>query len=241
MNAEKPLYVIGRDLHPHESIGRGQPDALADRLERKGERPEPGKPRMTKWGFQVLLEQADLLASLVRLAQVDPERVEAELARLLAELKPLLPLFAERLTRTGWKVIEDLGSPLPDDWDPRPYLEGQKVDCVHPDGQEYMKGDDLVTEARARLVDRGGFSQHELCWFFRHWADERIPDWFRQAVESGEIYLIATETILLGPDGYRYVLCLYWSDGRLGWVCSGFDDGRWHRDLQVLVPGDSFV
>lgn len=164
---------------------------------------------------------------------------EAIVAFIAETTLTLLPLFADVLGK-GWQVIEDRGSALPDDWDPRLFLEGLTIGCVHPDGQDYMKGEDLVTEARKRLAGRGGFSQHELDWFYRHWADERIPGWFRKAVESGEIYLVATETVLLRPRGFRYVLCLCWGDGRLSWDyvgCLGRE--RWGRLGQVLVPGDS--
>lgn len=230
MSTAKPVRMDPERLQhePKLHIGRAQAGGLGDRLHEQG---------VTKHGLQNLVENLDETTALVELLAADPEKVKAALARMMAELKPLLPLFAERLV--GWKVIEDLGSPLPGDWDPRLFLDGLMVDCVHPDGQEYMKGEDLVAEARKRLAGRGGFSQHELAWFYQNWQDERIPKWFRDAVESGEIYLIATETVLLDPDGDRCVLYLCWDDGQLDWDYYWLDRECWDRHHQFVVPGNS--
>ena len=221
-------------VKPEDRIGYRQHGALAERLDERGVDSER---------FNRLFEHPDETIALIDLLGAEPEKIKVELARMMVELKSLLPLFAERLA--GWKVDEDLGGPLPDDWDPRPFLDGLMVGCVHPDGAEYMKGEDLVTEARKRLAGRGGFSQHELDWFYRHWDDVRIPDWFRQAVEEEDpekrIFLVATETILLSPDGNRAVLCLCWYGGRLRWGGLWLDGEDWGRGGRVLVPGDSSV
>lgn len=195
------------------------------------------KMGVTDHGLQLLNENPDATIALITLLEADPEKITGELARLMAELKSILPLFTERLT--GWKVDEDLGSPLPDNWDPRLFLKGLTIGCVHPDGQDNMKGENLVAKARNRLAGRGGFSQHELDKFYQNWDDERIPQWFRDAIDGGEICLATTDTVLLRPVGFRYALYLFCHDGQLDWHRKWLEDEDWSRSFQFLIPDNS--
>ncbi len=183
-------------------------------------------------------------SALLQSATTRTERLGDQLLEALSSLvaenqipepKPLLHLFSQKLW--GWTVIREYGSPLPPDWDPRPFLDGLVIRCMHPDGQHRMPGYDLVTEARKRLAGRVGLSQHELAWFCLNWQDERIPDWFRRAVESDEIIIVVTETRLRDREGFARALCMSLGRGAMHWRTLWLDEGL-NRYYQVLVPDD---
>lgn len=217
-------------VKPEEKIGYRQHGALAERLDERGVNSER---------FNRLFDHPDATIALIELLGHDPVAIKAELDRLVAEIMPLLPRFEAQLS--GWKVIEDRGQPLPTDFDPAVHLGALKLICVHAEGETYLKGETLLERARERQGEVVCFSQAHADWYLEHWDDERIPKEFRQAVETGDIYIVVTDTVLLGPNGGRYVLCLYWYDGRLLWDCSWLDDEGWDRSYQVVVPGDSSV
>ncbi|MDO8471769.1 MAG: hypothetical protein Q7S64_01285 [bacterium] len=157
---------------------------------------------------------------------------------VIAQLKlTLLPLFAASLE--GWKVIED-GEAVDDDgsWVDG-FFAGMSLACLHQDSETYLTGEELVKRIRPRMGGRREFDQHILDWLFRHWDDPRIPTWFKEAVEGGDIYVVATGTVILDPDGRRCVLYLFWGDGRLYWRCRWLGFGDWDRRCRGLVPSDS--
>ena len=177
-------------------------------------------------------------ATLLEMVTVQTERLGDRLFTVLSDMTlALLPLFTEGLSK-DWQVIED-GEALPDDWDPTEFFTGLELACVHVDGEAYLTGEELVKRIRERMNGRREFDQHILNWLFAHWDDPRIPTWFKEAVESGDIYVVATGTILLNPGGRRCVLCLYWDGSRLYWSCDWLSSGGWNRDDRGLVSSDS--
>lgn len=187
-------------------------------------------------------EPTKLLPLLLKHGAKLVEKLGEAIAAFIAEASlTLLPLFADVLGK-GWQVIED-GEALPDDWDPDPtdFFAGMSPDCVHADGETYLTGEELVRRIRARMNGRREFDQHILVWLWNHWDDPRIPTWFKEAVEAGDIYVVATGTILLRPGGDRYVLYLCWDGSRLRWRCRWLGDDRWPRNRRGLVPSDSSV
>lgn len=185
-------------------------------------------------------EPTKLLPLLLKHGAKLREKLGEAITEFIAEASlTLLPLFADVFGK-GWQVIDD-GEALPDDWDPTDFFAGMMLACVHADGETYLIGDELVKRIWALMNGRREFDQHILARLMSHWDDPRIPAWFKEAVEAGGIYIVATGTILLCHDGRRSVLFLYWEGSQLHWSCSLLGNSRWLRSDRGLVPSDSSV
>lgn len=121
-----------------------------------------------------------------------------------------MSLFSRDMTKEGWELLEDVGGePIP----------ASKLELVPflKEGEEYIKGEELVRRAREELNANLGQRQVE------HLLErqEEIPEEWR------EYYLVFTGTIWCDRGGPRYVPCLYWYGGRwylyFRWLDRGFD------------------
>lgn len=150
----------------------------------------------------------------------------------------LLPRFAELLP--GWTIAEDRGQPLPADFDPAAHLNELRPNRRRAWGRTIASGESILEWARRQQGDVVCFSQHHADWYLQNWDDERIPPWFRWAVESGDLeHIVVADTVLLSPNGDRFVLRLFchgeWGNAQLCWGKSWLSDYL-DNHSQALVP-----
>lgn len=188
-------------------------------------------------------EPAVLLPMLMKHGAKLVETLAGAITTFVAEVSQvLMPRFAAQLK--GWRIEEDLGEAVEEDgsW-VEEFFRGLKIDCVHQgtaeEGEQHLVGDKLVKRLRAKIGDRRQFDQYVLDWLIDHWDDPRIPGWFKKVVESGQVVIMATGTILLNPLGLRYVLRLFWCDGQPHWGFDWLSYGGFCRKYRCLVPVDS--
>jgi hypothetical protein len=61
--------------------------------------------------------------------------------------------------------------------------------------------------------------------FMTLWQNQNlIPERWKEKTNGNTTFIYFDGTILRGPDGFRYVLCLYWLDDRWHWRCRRLGD-----------------
>lgn len=118
----------------------------------------------------------------------------------------------------GWEIIENRES-LPENWDPsKTTLESS----LKP-GEQYVTGE----EAIKRLANKPllGAQAFHFYWNNKH----LIPsEW------KGK-YVFFDATVLQGPHGHRYSLCLCWDDGDWYWRYHWLGDDRRADDVSASL------
>jgi len=103
------------------------------------------------------------------------------------------------------------------------------------------RGEDSITgEERRRRLERAGHVRLDAGVFLALFGEFRrcIPPSWREKT-NGEITSISFDgTLLRGPDGRRWVLKLYYSDGLLQHDVTGLDGVRWGAaNPAAVLPG----
>lgn len=216
--ADKPLFVEGRELHPHEKTGRGVGDALVDKL-------EAGPLHMTKWGFQVLIENPGVLVDLVLLLDNDRQGTRQLLARMVEELDTRPKYGDHLLAGRGITLIEggQRGQTIPAE---------TALTALKPVG--FLKGRE--TWITGILMQERALDEAESC--FAPWGRDLMwrvfnnvggeGDAFLETLDKSKYYVLAGDQDLQNSDGDQVVLFLYFSDGQWYWCCNRLDNDRWY-------------
>lgn len=89
------------------------------------------------------------------------------------------------------------------------------------EGEASIKG-----ETKLERLKSAGHIRLDAKIFQTLWENQQlIPESWKEKIDGKTRYIFFDGTILLNPGGYRYVLCLYWSDGRWRWGCRWLDGG----------------
>ena len=82
-------------------------------------------------------------------------------------------------------------------------------------GEGYITG-----EEKLKRLKSAGHIRLDVQIFLTLWKNQHlIPDKWKEKTNGNTTYFYFDGTVLRGPGGNRYVLCLGWSGGRWGWGC----------------------
>ncbi len=137
----------------------------------------------------------------------------------------------------GWKIDEE---------DERS-LTLAEVDLVQIRLEHMLKdGEDQVRgETKLERLKKAGHVRLDARIFQILWENQNlIPESWKEKTNGNTTFTYFDGTILLSPDGYRYVLYLYWRDGQWHWNVLWLENGWYrHRPSAVLAkparPNDS--
>lgn len=94
------------------------------------------------------------------------------------------------------------------------------------DGETYVKG-----EEKLKRLKSSDYIRLDADIFLMLWENQHlIPESWKEKVNGNTRYIYFDGTVLRGPSGGRYVLCLYWYVGGWGWRVDwlDFDFGQGH-------------
>ena len=99
------------------------------------------------------------------------------------------------------------------------------------EGETSVKG-----ETKLERLKVAGHVRLDAKIFQTLWEENQrlIPEGWKEKIDGKIRYIFFDGTILLSPDGSRYVLCLYWDGGRWYWRYIWLDGG-WDADRPSAV------
>lgn len=110
----------------------------------------------------------------------------------------------------GWSIEEqDEGS-----------LAITELDVTKVQFKKMLRDDESTIEGEKKLqrLKEAGYIRLDAIIFQTLWENQYlIPEKWKEKTEDNTTFIYFDGTILRRPDGYRYVLFLYWSDGRWYW------------------------
>lgn len=88
------------------------------------------------------------------------------------------------------------------------------------DGETYVKGEEKLKRLKA-----SGLVRLDADIFLTLWENQHlIPESWKEKVNGNTRYIYFDGTVLRRSDGHRYVLSLYWNDGRWSWLVRWLDN-----------------
>ncbi len=102
------------------------------------------------------------------------------------------------------------------------------------DSESRIVGEEKLTRLKASGNIRLDAKVFQTLWENQH----RIPESWKERVNGNIRYIFFEGTVLRSPDGFRFVLCLYWLGGRWEWHYHrlGFDWRAYYLSAVLAQP-----
>lgn len=102
------------------------------------------------------------------------------------------------------------------------------------------KGESLIRgEKKLERLKKAGHIRLDAKVFQTLWENQHlIPARWKEKTNGNTTFVYFDGTVLLSPDGVRYVLCLDWLDGGWHWGLRRLDDEWFALDPSAVVPAE---
>ena len=138
-----------------------------------------------------------------------------------------VPFDPVAFLRKGWSIEEQDERSLKPEFD----LTRIRLVSMLKKGENHIDG-----EQRLGRLKVGKYVRLDAAVFLTLWRNlHLIPEQWKEKVNGNTRFISFDGTVLRNPDGDRYVLYLYWSDGKWRWDYDWLDHGWGAIALSVVL------
>ncbi|NTW75912.1 MAG: hypothetical protein HGB34_03350 [Candidatus Moranbacteria bacterium] len=110
-------------------------------------------------------------------------------------------------------------------------LTGIRLESMLEKGENRIDG-----EQRLGRLKVGKYVRLDAAVFLTLWKNQHlIPEQWKEKVNGNTRFIFFDGTVLRNPNGFRYVLYLYWDDGKWRWNYNWLGDGWGADDLSAVL------
>jgi hypothetical protein len=117
-------------------------------------------------------------------------------------------------------------------------LTSVMFDSTLEKGEKSIKGEDKLN----RLKEKTNRIRLDAGIFKTLWENQiLIPEKWKEETNGDTTFIFFDGTVLRDSDGYRYVLCLYWDDGKWHWYYYWLEYDWFANDPSAVLASSTLV